>query len=86
MGNRHEISLNKLFLEIEFDEIEDYLLKNEIEILNINFNHYQNLINLEFIHKDPFDRIIIAQTKSEELILITKDENIHLYKDINTLW
>ena len=43
------------------------------------------IMSLPFIHKDPFDRIIIAQAKEENLTILTKDSNIPLY-DIKTLW
>lgn len=81
-----KISLHKLYLEIEFDELYYYLSANEIEILDIDFNHSKNLINLDFIHKDPFDRMIIAQAIDKKMTIITKDENIRLYKEIKTLW
>ena len=37
------------------------------------------------IHKDPFDRLLIAQAIENELTIITKDNNIKLY-DIKTIW
>ena len=43
------------------------------------------IMSLPFIHKDPFDRIIIAQAKEENLTILTKDANIPLY-DVKTLW
>jgi PIN domain nuclease of toxin-antitoxin system len=86
LGNSNKNFITKLFLEIEFEELYEYLQKNEIEILDINLNNTKILINLKFIHRDPFDRMIIAQAMSEQMILITKDENIQLYKEIQTLW
>ena len=43
------------------------------------------LTNMEFIHKDPFDRLIVATSIVEEMILITSDENIQKY-DVNWVW
>ena len=37
------------------------------------------------IHKDPFDRILIAQTISNDAILVTKDKSIQKYQ-VDTLW
>ncbi|MEE4357281.1 MAG: PIN domain-containing protein [Desulfococcaceae bacterium] len=37
------------------------------------------LSELPMIHKDPFDRILIAQAKSENLILVTDDNMIKEY-------
>ncbi len=43
------------------------------------------LCSLPEIHKDPFDRILIAQSLSEGLPLVTKDERLALY-GILTIW
>lgn len=49
------------------------------EILNINFNHLLALDKLPLHHKDPFDRILISQSKVENLTLITSDIKIWKY-------
>jgi len=41
---------------------------------------------LPFIHGDPFDRLIIAQASNRECKLVTKDENIHKYQTVETVW
>ncbi|MEM9686121.1 MAG: PIN domain-containing protein, partial [Bacteroidota bacterium] len=38
-----------------------------------------------FLHRDPFDRLIIAQAISDKLTIITKDEYIAKY-DVKTFW
>ena len=78
-------SLKKLELQSDFDHIIDFLAENEIEILPINFEHLQKVITLEFHHRDPFDRLIIAQGLVENLTIITKDENFPSYTD-RLLW
>jgi len=35
---------------------------------------------LELIHRDPFDRILIAQAIVEKMTIITKDDNIQKYR------
>lgn len=50
------------------------------EVLPISFEHALQVHKLPLIHKDPFDRILIAQVKVEELTLITADEKIWKYK------
>ena len=37
------------------------------------------------IHKDPFDRLLIAQAQSRELVLVTNDDDITKYK-VKTMW
>lgn len=48
---------------------------------------YLNFIeNLDLsIHRDPFDRMIIATAKVQEMTIVTIDENIQQY-DINWVW
>lgn len=58
--------------------------KNGILILPIEAQHVLELQSLPTIHKDPFDRMLIAQALSEKLVLITGDKNIKKYQ-INTL-
>jgi len=53
---------------------------SSFEILNINLSHILQLDKLSLHHKDPFDRIIIAQSQVENLTLITSDQNIWKYK------
>lgn len=64
-------------------------LNEEIELLrfltlNINFKQAELAGKLPNIHKDPFDRMLIAQAKLEELTLVTHDEMISQY-DVLTL-
>lgn len=72
-------SLNKLDLQGEFNQIAHFLTENDIEVLPITFAHIQSLLQLEFHHRDPFDRIIIAQTLAENITIATKDEAFHKY-------
>ena len=78
-------SLNKLSLKSDFDKIADFLDANNIEILAVSFEHLQNLNKLDFHHRDPFDRIIIAQGIAEKLVIITRDEQFSNYTD-QILW
>lgn len=56
--------------------------KSSFNILSINLNHILQLDKLSLYrkHKDPFDRLLIAQAKAENLILITSDPKIWRYK------
>ncbi|QDW26841.1 type II toxin-antitoxin system VapC family toxin [Pedobacter sp. KBS0701] len=77
--------LNKLSLNADFDRILDFLDQNQIEILPISFDHIVKLNELDFHHRDPFDRILSAQGISENLTILTKDQNFSFYKT-KTLW
>lgn len=54
-------------------------------ILHIRATHITALAALPILHKDPFDRILIAQAKAEGLGLVTGDASISAYP-IQTIW
>lgn len=54
--------------------------KSGFRVLDVNLSHAQMLTKLPVLHKDPFDRILIAQARVEKLILITTDAKIKKYK------
>ena len=80
------MSLGKLKLDIKLEELKSEILKNNFEILPLDFEHIIELSSLEYIHKDPFDRIIISQAISEKYTLISKDLNFGLYTKVKLLW
>ena len=47
--------------------------------------HSFELIQLPLLHKDPFDRLLIAQARVEDMTLLTRDESIRRYP-LTTLW
>ncbi len=53
--------------------IEEHLEENQLELLPIDVLHILALDQLPFHHKDPFDRIIIAQALTEELTVLSVD-------------
>lgn len=54
--------------------------ETKFEILNINANYVLTLDSLPAIHSDPFDRLLVAQAKTEKIKLITADPKIWKYK------
>lgn len=64
--------------------IEDCFQKAGFEILDVKFSHVLHLQKLEQHHKDPFDRMLIAQAVSEDATLITGDAKIWKY-DVEVL-
>ncbi|WP_223834093.1 type II toxin-antitoxin system VapC family toxin [Spirosoma profusum] len=59
--------------------------QNGFELLPVTFQHTRRLLTLPMHHRDPFDRLLIAQSLTENLTFITADRNIHLY-DIDWVW
>lgn len=59
--------------------------KSNFEILEIKLPHILQLENLPPHHKDPFDRMLVAQAIAERLTIITQDEKIQKY-DVSVLF
>ena len=59
--------------------------RNELAILPIGVKHAGAVIQLPFHHRDPFDRMLIAQALCEDLTIIGKDEVFDHYK-VKRLW
>ncbi len=57
---------------------------NKIQILPIELRHVYALSDLPPHHRDPFDRLLIAQTQSEKISLLTADAAFSLY-DVEVL-
>ncbi len=75
-----EIIIKTNTKKLKLDRSIDFLAKNMgFEILDIKLNHILELNKLPNIHRDPFDRIIISQTKVENCILLTADEIVKSY-------
>lgn len=66
------------------DDIYDRALTDFYE-LPISANHAKQIKNLVPIHTDPFDRLLIAQAKIENLVLVTRDNQILKYSEIEFL-
>ena len=63
-------SIGKLKLDLSIIDLVDIHIKsNAIGLLNISPKHLDSLLELPFHHKDPFDRLIISQGKTENLML-----------------
>ncbi len=68
--------------DLSLEETIIYLLEANFEILPIKNAHiiaYQNIPLISF-HKDPFDRLILSTALSEDIPIISADENFRLYQ------
>ena len=74
-----KIRLGKLDINISFDTLKTVLINNQIELLPIHFEHIQQLLTLPLHHNDPFDRLIISQAISEDIIVASKDAKFKFY-------
>ena len=54
-------------------------------MLPVSARHLDELVQLPFAHKDPFDRLIIAQARAEGVPVITRDRAFAAY-EVDVLW
>ncbi len=78
-------SNGKLQIKSSISKIADTCEKEQFEILPIKPFHLDEIGRLPAIHGDPFDRLIISQAISENLVIVTRDETIPLY-NVSVLW
>ncbi|MBW4473606.1 MAG: type II toxin-antitoxin system VapC family toxin [Stenomitos rutilans HA7619-LM2] len=74
-----KISIGKLRLNYSFHDLQDLLDRFEIEVLPLAFTDIEQYLNLPLHHRDPFDRMLIAQAMSHDLTLISRDEQFDAY-------
>ncbi len=76
-----EITIKVMLKKLQIDIPITKIFKNlEFEILPIKLDHILVLLKLPPIHKDPFDRMLVAQSKFEKLTLLTDDPQIKQYQ------
>jgi len=81
-----KISIGKYRIPGDFREfMEHQFQQNDFEVLPIVIAHAAVVATLPFHHRDPFDRLLIAQTISEELSIVSADTVIDLYP-VTRLW
>jgi len=68
--------LKKIKLKVPVNKI---IERYNFHILDIKIDHILELNKLEDYHKDPFDRLLVTQSKVEDLILLTDDKLINQY-------
>ena len=72
-------SLGKLRLDAGFEDLLDVAKTNWSDILPINFDHTTLVNKPPLHHRDPFDRMIIAQAIVENMDIIGKDTDFDNY-------
>jgi len=66
--------------------IERELIRNRWQVLPVTLVHTWKLESLPPLHRDPFDRLLVAQALVEDLILVTRDTLVTQYPDVKTFW
>ncbi|MDF0552416.1 type II toxin-antitoxin system VapC family toxin [Kamptonema sp. UHCC 0994] len=79
-------SQGNLNFTLPFQEyIEEKLSWEDFNLLNINLDHLNAIVTMPFHHKDPFDRLIVAQAMVEGIPVLSKDSAFDAYS-INRIW
>jgi len=74
-----KIQLGKLKIKMPLAEMIEQQQQNGIEILPVEASHIFAVESLPNYHKDPFDRLIVAQAIVEDAILVSADPLISQY-------
>lgn len=75
-----KLSLGKLKLGVPYGELfPGVLTANGFVALAPDFSHYRALLDLPLHHRDPFDRLLIAQAKVEGMTLLTCESSLATY-------
>jgi PIN domain nuclease of toxin-antitoxin system len=65
--------------------LEEGVLASGFEKLLITFSHAEQAARLPYHHRDPFDRMLVAQAQAEGLTLVTHDRLLEPY-GVEILW
>ena len=80
-----KLSLDRISIKVPFENLGIELEKNNFQLLPITLADTVILSTLPFNHRDPFDRLIISQSISNDFTLISKDKEFSSY-EIKLLW
>jgi PIN domain nuclease of toxin-antitoxin system len=81
-----KVQLGKLELKMPLaDLIVSQQQKNRVRLLPVKLPHIVALATLPSYHRDPFDRILIAQARTESITLISHDAEIAQYP-VQVIW
>jgi PIN domain nuclease of toxin-antitoxin system len=81
-----EVSVKRSLGKLEAPEgFADLLLDAGAAPLVVSIEHAEAVAELPWYHRDPFDRMLVAQADIEQAVLVTDDERLHAY-DVRVAW
>jgi PIN domain nuclease of toxin-antitoxin system len=81
-----KVSLGRLHLGLPFgDLIPEQMRRNGIRLLGIKVEHVMPVTTMPFHHRDPFDRLLVAQAIVEQMPIVSADPAFDAYP-IERLW
>jgi len=67
------------------DDFIEAIYNNDFDLIDVSLDHIKVVKDLPLIHRDPFDRMLVAQAMVEDMAIMTVDENIMKY-DVSIIW
>jgi PIN domain nuclease of toxin-antitoxin system len=79
-------SIGRLKLALSFPElVRREVQGNAMELVEIRPEHLDKVARLPFHHRDPFDRLIVAQSLVEDMTIVSRDTAFKSYP-VRSLW
>lgn len=81
-----KLSLGKLKMSVPLEgPFERLLERNGFRIISVEYHHAARVVVLPWHHRDPFDRLLVAQAMVEGMSLLSHDEQLDAY-GIRRIW
>lgn len=81
-----EITIKRTLGKLQFlQDFEEVLAEEGFDLLSIGYRHLRALADLPLYHRDPFDRVLIAQALAERIPIATADRGFAAY-GVPILW
>ncbi len=81
-----KVTIEKLRLGMSYpDFVHRYIASRDIEVLPIESAHLIEYVSLPRHHRDPFDRLLVAQARTERLPVVTADPRFRPY-GVEAVW
>ncbi len=74
-----KVGIGKLKLHGSMSDLNAFLAEKGFLLLPFDYEDLETLLILPFHHQDPFDRLIIAQSKTKKFEIITDDDKFSQY-------
>lgn len=74
-----EAEMKRAAGRLDAPPVQDAALRAGIGLLDVTADHATRAAALPVHHRDPFDRMLVAQAQLESRVLVSKDEKIRLY-------
>jgi PIN domain nuclease of toxin-antitoxin system len=81
-----KINIGKLELTKDYTFFRSLLEQVGFSKLELDERYFESYLKLPLVHRDPFDRMLIAQAISENMPIISADTKFDLYSEIERIW